>query len=478
MPVENKNNGLKNVRQRKLLWGIIALFFVCHLYYLNAPPNGYHNWRESDTMSIVANYHNEDMNFLHPRVNQRGTTSGITGSELPIYQYSGALLMNLFGFSHLWPHLLTVLAACLSLWLFFNIVSRSKNNEIALYSTAALAFSPLFFFYSFKIMPDIWMFTLYLGALYLYIRYRESQSAKHWFFSVILLALSGAIKPLGLLLYLPFFYLWLTDKQKTARGFWALVLYTAFTFTMVLGWFLYAKTVAESSGTTAFYMGHLLGDFEFLFHMRFLKKLFFQWPWELWVGWHFVPLFFFGLYRSIRDRKFDFFYVWILAGYILFALVAAHASSHDYYGLIILPPLAVLTGYGFYNLARLSPTWKTIALILVLAAPIGAFVRVGDRLGQTEEYEQIRASVDAVIPKEALVMVRDNTNAIRLYQLDRKGWALLRGTELSTILDYARQGAQYLLLEEPIEQYLDSLDLYFEQPPRRVGPLFCYRYKN
>jgi 4-amino-4-deoxy-L-arabinose transferase-like glycosyltransferase len=463
--------------KRYLLWGAIVLFFLCHLYYLNAPPNGYHHWRESDTMSMVANYYYEDMDFLYPRVNQRGNTTGITGSEFPIYQYIPAVLFNLFGFSHAIPRLLTVLMGCLAIWLVYKIVRLWSSETLAVFSAVAFAFSPLVFFYSYKIMPDITMLALMLGSFYAYSLFIKNARTIDWLLAVLLLLVAGAIKPTALMIYLPLLYLWFVNNRSVKTFVWYL-LFVAISFGGVLGWFLFAKSINAEYGTTAFYMGHLLGDPRYIFRAQFFKKLFNQWPWELWIGWHFVILFAVGLIQAIKKRGFGLYFIWILGAYILFIIVAAHAASHDYYTLVAVPPVAVTTGAGLLYLYTRGRRWKTVALILILIAPIGVFIRVGDRLGETEEYRQIRAKVDEVIPNDALVMVRDNSNAIRLYQLNRKGWPLLRETQPDYVLRCIEKGGEYIILEEPLSEYMDTLTVYFDTTVTRLGPLYSYHLKK
>ncbi len=471
-------NANRTKEYRLLFLGAVVVYIICHLYYINAPPNGYHHWRESDTTSIIANYYYEDMSFLEPRVNERGNTSGITGTEFPVYHYLSALLFQVFGFSHAIPRLLTLLAGCIGLWLIFRIVSLLSGPGPATFAAIILAFTPLFFFYSFKIMPDIWMLTLLLGSVYYYLKFLECNRPHQWVGSAILLIISATIKPLGLMIYLPFFYFWWTKEKRNRRGLLRLACYFVLSFALTLGWFLHARQMAEVHGTTAFYMGHMLGDYSLLTQVIFYKKLLLQWPWELWIGWHFLPVFVIGLWTGLKTKRLGPYLMWILAAYLLFTQVAAHACSHDYYTLVIVPPVAAITGHGLYRLYTDGRIYRAIAIGLVILAPIGAYIRVGSRLGETETYYQVRADVDRVIPPDALVMVRDNTNAIRLYQLNRKGWPLLRGATLATVEKYVQLGGKYIVLDQPIEEYLDSLEHYFEDTAKAIGPLYCYKLKE
>lgn len=103
----------------KYFFGAAILIFVfMHLHFINAPPNGYHQWRESDTSAIILNFYQEDANFLQQRCNQRGDGSGITGGELPTYSYLSAMLYFLFGAHHFLARLLTLLGSLVALFYF------------------------------------------------------------------------------------------------------------------------------------------------------------------------------------------------------------------------------------------------------------------------------------------------------------------------------------------------------------------------
>ena len=151
-----------------------------HLHFINAPPNGYHQWRESDTSAIILNFYQEDANFLQQRCNQRGDGSGITGGELPTYSYMSAMLYFLFGAHHFLARLLTLLGSLVALFYFrksARLLLDDKNSKAADYATIALAFSPLFLFYSYKIMPDIWMLMFMFLSLLFFLKHVET---KRW----------------------------------------------------------------------------------------------------------------------------------------------------------------------------------------------------------------------------------------------------------------------------------------------------------
>lgn len=463
-------------KNRYILYSGLLVFFLLHLYRLNAPPNGYHQWRESDTAAITLNYYQEDADFLHPRCNQRGAGEGITGSEFPIYNYSAALCYFAVGPHHWIPRLLSTLGGLAAVLFFFLAIRRLAGEDVAAWSSLAMAFAPLFFFYSYKIMPDIWMLMFLMLAFYLFVRYVQEGGRAALIGSGVALILSATIKPLGLSLYLPMLLLLRQTKHSRGDAIVTMAGYVIVTFGLTLAWFLYARHLNETYGSPAYYMGQLLFRFyEPLGEAWFYKKLLFQWPVELWIGWTMAPAFIYGCYRAIKTGPARLYFAWIGACYIAFVLISAHSGSHDYYTLVIVPPLAVLTGMGLQALFQASGWRRQVAIILVIIAPVAACVRVAPRFGPQEKYEAIRAGVNEVIPREELVMVEESSMAIRLYQLNRHGWPVRGEVTLDGIRGMISEGGRWLVLDNPIENYDAQLVRTFGKEADRIGPLYAYR---
>jgi len=466
----------QNKKNRHILYAGLLVFFLLHLYRLNAPPNGYHQWRESDTAAITLNYFQEDVNFFQPRCNQRGAGEGITGCELPIYNYAGALLYFAFGPHHLIPRLLTSVGGMVALLFFFLAVRRLSSESVAAWSSVALAFSPLFFFYSYKIMPDVWMLMFLMIALFLFVRHAQDGGWETLCGSAAALILSACIKPLGLSLYLPMLLLLYRERNSHTTAGLTMLGYVILTFGLSLAWYLHAVHLNDVYGSPAFYMGHLLSIFYEPFgQIWFYKKLFFQWPFELWIGWTMLPAFAYGCFRAIRDGVTRFYFIWILASYIAFVPVSHHSGSHDYYTMIIVAPLAALTGFGLSALFS-GGRWKVrLAVALVIIAPIGACVRVVPRFGLQGNFDAIRSSVDNVIARDELVMVEESSMAIRLYQLNRHGWPVRDKVTLESVRGMINEGGSWLVLDAPLGDYDPHLAGAVDPKAARIGPLFAYR---
>ena len=177
------------------------------------------------------------------------------------------------------------------------------------------------------------------------------------------------------------------------------------------------------------------------------------------------------------------FYIsWIVGGYIILGLTAQLSTNHDYYSLVILPPFALITGAGIEKLCARGRWRQWTALTLVALAPLVAGIRVSHRFGATPEFESVRSASAKHIPAHDLVMVEDNTTAIRLYQLNRRGWPIRFGVTSEKLAPCIEEGAKYLILENPIDSYADSLGNSLKDlvsgSSFRVGPFFGYQIKE
>ena len=459
--------------EKVILFTAITVFVLLHFYQINSPPNGYHQWRESDTSAIILNYYQEDANFLHQRCNQRGDGSGITGGELATYSYTSFIMYFLFGPHHFLARLVTLAGALVGLWFFGRIVTILSNERTALYSTIALAFSPLFLFYSFKIMPDMWMLMFMLGAAYFFLKYTHSESLKYIAWSGVFLILSATTKPLSLCLYLPFLFYLLSSTPNRKRAVWTMAAYGSITFAFVLGWYLYGRYLNSIHHSMAFHMGDIiLKSPMYLSQSQFYKKLFLQWPFELWTGWALLPVFIYGAFK-LRKNQFTLFNViWIIASYLVFAILAGHSGSHDYYTLIMAPPLAAISGWGLAEMS-LKPKFRTILVIfLLLVLPVVTSVRIYHRFTKAEEFEQMRIAADRHIPRNSLIIVEENTSAVRLYQLNRHGWPFRDELTSDNILRLINSGAKYLILNNPVDSSIKNLVI---DSMIQIGPYYGYR---
>jgi 4-amino-4-deoxy-L-arabinose transferase-like glycosyltransferase len=453
---------------RLVLGAALLLFVIMHLYYINAPPNGYHQWRESDTAAVSLNYYQENLPFLTPRTMELESSSDRANMEFPIYCYLTSLAYHVIGPSHVAGHLVILIAACGCIWLLYLIVKRLHGERVAAYGAYAFSMSPLFSFYSYKMMPDILMLLLMLAAIYLMQRYLSSGSLLPAMLSVAALGLAACIKPLALSVYPALVWLAWREKGRTGKTL-VVTVYPLLAATPLALWIL-------TTGWLTGRVGHVFDFCQYLFSLLFFKKIFLQWPSELWIGWVMVPAFAIGLWQLVKRRQAGFYGFWVLSGLVLLALLARYSRQHDYYSLIMVVPLAIVSGYGLQWLYESGRWRRNVVILLMVLAPLGVVARIHTRFGSTDEFYEVRTATEVIIPRSSKVVVEDVTRgAVRLYQMNRKGWYIRSNEEIHRIQECVDNGAQFLVLQEELDEETHAALMNLAPAlTGRLGSMYCY----
>jgi 4-amino-4-deoxy-L-arabinose transferase-like glycosyltransferase len=181
----------------------------------------------------------------------------------------------------------------------------------------------------------------------------------------------------------------------------------------------------------------MLAEASATFSKSFVQNVFLTWPWELQSGFILSPFALAGLYCLRRSNIGRLLGVWIAGCFFVFVLTAQHcATSHDYYGLPLVPPVAIATGFGIVAAFKwaievrgarkgcLNHRVATIVILLSLALP-AAFLRISGRYGDPYDFAWGRYQVAQRIPGSARVLAVDDTPSALLYRVGLKGLNLL-----------------------------------------------------
>ena len=157
---------------------------------------------------------------------------------------------------------------------------------------------------------------------------------------------------------------------------------------------------------------------------------------------------------------------WILGCYLMFFMVSEHMSNyHDYYGLIVVPPLMIMASFFFTKiLGSGNKLLRIFAFLLLIGAAIYTYPRIDQRYGSFKEKDflAMRALADKYIPSESRITVEDSSPSIQLYRLSRFGWTFGRDSDEDTILTQHRLGADYIVwydnnFSESLGSQIDTL---------------------
>lgn len=446
---------------------VLVAFVGLRLVGIDTPCTGSHGWRQADTLAIARNYLTEDSSFLRPRVDRRGDLTGIAGCEFPLLNYGIFLAYRVLGF-HDWVGRAVVLliSVLASLFLLAHVRQRADRTT-AIAAVLFMNSAPVYFYYSRCVMPDTVAVCAALAALWAFAHWLERDRARWLVGSGVAAALALLIKPsAGILL---FGFAWCLLRRFRWRAFtqprlwlWTLGILAPFCW-----WYGYeAPWLNETYGLGAYFHirpntlegwrqlvstnlslivvnKQLLGLLTSRLALVFAAVL----AWAAWRGRRdqAAPA------RPQLHRQLDDVYRGWFVGFLVLVLCDAQMFRfHEYYGLPIVPAIAIVCAMGTRAARRWAGAvrqrqalvWGVVLLVVILGAKRGyAF------FGASPDREAI-AAVQRVIPRDSLVVTVDRQCVVQLYVLGQKGWSAFPDTPVDSIRGWISQGARLLISDD------------------------------
>ncbi len=392
-----------------LLAIMLLVGLLVRLYKIDNPVADWHSWRQADTSAVSRNYINDGINMFYPTYDDvssiqsgKDNPTGIRMVEFPIYNIIHTILYNSFGVFSIekWGRITTALITLLTATFLFLLGKKHYSSKIGLLTAFFFLFLPFNVYFSRVILPDP------LGVLF-------TVSALYYFglnnvVSALLFGLAFLQKPFFAVYLLPLLpdFLKKSNIKKT-------VIFGILAFTPFILWRMWTGQHPEG---IPFYKWAFNGD-RIRFHPAYFRWLFGERIGILILGtWGLVP-FAFGLIRKLKNNFNTYF---VLSGLSYLVIVATANVRHDYYQILIIPPIAMTLALGTTYL------WRRSKLILVLSL-VTMFLLSWDRIKpfyqvNHPELMEIGKIVDETLPKDAQIVIPYNGDTAFLYQTKRKGW--------------------------------------------------------
>lgn len=409
-----------------LLSMMLVVGFIARLYRIDNPVADWHSWRQADTSAVSRNFVKNGINMLYPTYDdvssiQSGidNPAGIRMVEFPIYNAIHATLYKTFGVYTLekWGRLTTIFITLFTAVFLFLLGKKHYSSKIGLLTAFFFLFLPFNIYFSRVILPDP------LGVLF-------AVSGLYFFglsntVSALLFGLAFLQKPFFAVYLLP-----LLPELLKKENFKKTLVFGIFAFTPFVLWRFWTGQHSEG---IPFYEWAFNGD-KIRFHPSWFRWLFGERLGILILGvWGLVP-FTFGLIRTLTN-KFNLYFV--LSALLYLIIVATANVRHDYYQILIIPPIAMTLALGT------SWLWRRSKIILILSL-ITMFLVSWDKIKpfyQVNHYELITIGkiVDETLPKDAKIVIPYNGDTAFLYQTKRKGWPAVD----DSIDNIIKRGADY-----------------------------------
>lgn len=458
---------MRLLRKRFVLFSFIFLLvlgFAVRLYRFNNPIADWHSWRQADTSSVARNFVEYGFDLLHPRMNNiSNVQSGLENpqgyfyTEFPLYDGAQAGFYKAFGYFTLeeWGRLITISMSLMgSIFLFLLLYKRNKTA--AWLAFVFNLFLPYNIYYGRTILPDMSMVAMVLGGLYFFDLSVREVRIKYWclFISLIFTAIALLLKPYALFYGLVFFVLaWNTYKFKTFLRI-ELWIFAFLSIAPLAWWRHYMLSYPEGIPASSW----LFNGNNIRFHPAFFRWIFYERIIKLISGFFnalFILAGLVGISKSKTKKDILFLSSFVLAATIYVCVIATGNVQHDYYQIVIIPPLAMLMGYGVVWVISFLQKYidkKFTYLLVAIFIGLGfyfSFLQVKDYFNiNNPAIVEAGKAVDRLTPKNAKVLAPYDGDSSFLYQTNRQGWASFEH-DLPTLI---KMGCEYLVLVHPTPQ--------------------------
>jgi len=469
---------------------IIGLQTLLHLPFFGQPPVGQHTWRQVIGSSAARSFYEEDNNILYPKsdIRMSDDDSGYLYQEFPSLYWVVGQTFFLTGYHH---HNIRVVTFLINILLLFAIYSFTQRIGFSKKRSLLMVFfvscSPLYFYYSFNILPNMPGLMLYLFSLSFFIAAIDRRSLG-WTFWLAVFCLTNAVLIKSTYMFFGLPLAWIFISKFLARKDYKIVLQAILGGGVVfIFWyamyrhsvFIQQNAVFERGSTITLHPTPVTGGFlEFL---RVIKIAFPKWFLEMVVNLAALPMFLAGLFVAVKtkfwNKPWGIFWVLYLLSFFIYALCfSALFEDHSYYLTSTLLMTGIASAYGAERL--LSSKYRYFIIFLMILMPIVMFTRVDgrwkkDRQIPIELLEQVE-EIRRFLPEgKRVVIAGDHNPAVFLYHIHRKGvrFNKIDSERLGYLKDH---GFEYILAYTPRSDLIDIEPQITEIG--RVGEFIIYKF--
>ncbi len=242
-------------------------FYYSYHNILFFRPQGLHQWRQSDCLSLTYNYFHNGNNFFKPSIhNLAGDGSGRTATDFPLIYFLVAQLWKIFGAKEYLYRLVVMLIMFTGLAMLFKTAEQLLKDSIwAMLLVLVLFSSPTLVFYTNNFLMDIPALGLIFVAWYFVYKFLSTQRNINIYLALLFFLIAGLLKISALLSFIAFFIIYLYDllckKDGSAtklfpRGKNYLIPFLS-VFFLIAFWYVYAHIYNQYNNKGYFLIGIL-----------------------------------------------------------------------------------------------------------------------------------------------------------------------------------------------------------------------------
>ena len=445
--------------------------------YMEGPPRGVHQWRQTDCASIALNYFQDSPGFFHPQEHNLTGENGATVSEFPVLYYLDAQLYRLFGAHELIMRLVNLLFLVAGLGYLYRLGMLLHGSFLlAMIPVLLLISSPVWVYYGVHFLPNVPAISCCIAGWFYFFQWRETPSKK-WLITWLVLFLSGALLKTsdGMSLLTAGIILLLQERKEAwwKRGWFAGGLVTL----MLLGiWIMFAawynrihQNELSLIGILPFwqYDGDYFQSIAARFYRDWSLHLFHPAVWVI-LGLMCLQVFMFFKRLPVLLRQ---VIRWTGIGSVVYLLLWTEPLyHHDYYMLTPFIFLIFLVIGSMYLLRRRTAVVSNAIGGILTAGSLAVILLyqpgMQELRNQGVQYENVASGFYTIgpwlesmgVPPDARVIsVGDQTRNISLYLMNRRGWTDVYNRRKITYQQKVDEGARYVVVSgEPTKQSEDT----------------------
>ncbi len=438
---------------RRRGWLVLAVIVVVgialRLIHITQPFVDQWSWRQSDVAMIARHFSEDGFRIWWPRIDWFGGVAGYVGTEFPLVPAVAALLYHVVGVRDWVGRAVSVAAFAGAAPLLHQLMVPVAGRRAALAATVAFAIMPLSVFAGRSFMPDMTALTLSLAALVAFRRWLdERDSTPRLIVAASMLSLALLVKLPAATVGGPLVYLaWTRGGVRMFRDA-RLWLIAAAAWIPPVIWYAHALHVAS-----AYEPHHMFGEggIGFVTAIEYLARF------RVFVFSGTTLTVFVvaaaGMCLAPRTRERWLFHWWALSG-LAFTIIAGLGSSHPWYQLPLIAPVAAFAGFACDRLLRAAHAEhrRLAAAVVISAFTLCAYQAVAALAPMYEAWGEPLRQAGLDIQRRhvrARVVFIDDGDPLGIYYSGQPGWNFL-----------LRFGSEPATSEEAIQalEQLRSLD--------------------
>lgn len=334
---------------------LIALMVLpFRLYRITNPLVDTPNFRQAQTATVARNFYRQGINLGLSELDIFGIgKEKYLLLEFPLYQALVTILYRTFFFNEIWGRIVSIVAGLVGAYYLYKIVGlTTRDKKLRLFSALFFLFVPLNLYYQRTFLIETTVIAFMLAGVYYFCLWTDTKRWLYFFITIILFTFGflqkGVYGPFWLL---PLSVYYLKKHSWRNRSFIKFILILAIPLFSLYLWQNHVNRINILSGQQYFTTvdkGHMLWNFGNL-----ADRL----SWSMWHerlkyllnGIFLKPgilFFFLGAIGIIKYGNWLFFFSFVLTAFLYFVTLF-RIQSHNYYQMIMVPPLVVFIAKGF-----------------------------------------------------------------------------------------------------------------------------------